>query len=337
MIKHTFALMLLVIFITGCGCPQHYDPFCTPPPLPDCPMVPKPIRLAVVLGGGGSKGLAHVGVLEELENANIPIDLVIGCSAGSIIGSIYCDCPCTDQLKKTFLKLNTNYLVDFDLWNARYGLCQGKTLRKFLDQHLTANYFHELKIPFFLVATDLYSSELVTIGGGPIVPAVEASCSLPFIFVPVNLHGRAFVDGGVVDPCPVRVAKYFEAEVIVAVDLCGLLPRTFPTNLFSVATRSAEITLLWQSEACVKDADVIIRPNMEGIGTFCGDQNERIYQAGRAAGREAIPLILSCLARKAAEKHKFERNYCSEGVNDAVVDDIYLERIMIQGTGEDNS
>ncbi|HEV8052639.1 MAG TPA: patatin-like phospholipase family protein, partial [Parachlamydiaceae bacterium] len=210
--------------------------------------------------------------------------------------------PCASSLKETFLKLKTNGLVDFDIWNARYGLCQGRSLRIFLDKHLAADTFDQLKVPFFLVATDLYSSELVIIGGGPLVPAVEASCAIPLVFVPVNLHGRAFVDGGMIDPVPVRVAKHFEAEVIVAVDLRGLLPMTFPTNLFAVASRSAEITLLWQSEGCIKDADVVIRPDLEGIGTFCGDQNERIYQAGKSAARNAIPQIIACLKKKAAEK-----------------------------------
>lgn len=304
MIKHLFILSFLALMIS-CGCPQHYNPYDDPLPLPDCPVVPQPVRLALILGGGGSKGLAHVGVLEELEQAQIPIDLVVGCSAGSIVGAMYCDCPCTEHLKCTFLKLNTNKLVDFDLWNARYGLCQGRSLRRFLDDNLTANNFDELKVPFYLVATDLYSSELVILGGGPLVPAIEASCSIPFVFVPVELHGRALVDGGVIDPVPVRVAKHFNAEIIVAVDLRGLLPQTFPTNLFAVASRSAEITLLWQSEGCTKDADVVIRPNLQGVGTFCENQNEHIYQAGRAAAREAIPQILECLKRKAAEKCDF--------------------------------
>lgn len=298
MFNHYFVLVLM-IFLWGCGCPQRYTPSCNPPPLPECRPVPQPVRLALVLGGGGAKGIAHVGVLEELELAGIPIDLVVGCSAGSIIGALYCDSPCANELKATFLTLETDALVDFDLWNARYGLCQGRSLRRFLRANLYATNFDELQIPFFLVATDLFSTELVTIGGGPIIPAVEASCSIPLVFVPVNLHGRAFVDGGVIDPVPVRVAKYFDAEVIVAVDLRGLLPQTFPTNLFEVASRSAEISLLWQSEACVQGADVIIRPNLEGFGTFCEDQNESIYQAGKIAAREAIPKILACLAEKA--------------------------------------
>lgn len=297
-------IVSLAMSLWGCGCPQYYNPSCNPPPLPECPPLQHPIRLALVLGGGGAKGLAHVGAIEELEQAGIPIDLVVGCSAGSIVGALYCDSPCSDELKATFLSLETDALVDFDLWNARYGLCQGRSLRKFLRANLYATNFDELKIPFFLVATDLFSTELVTIGGGPIIPAVEASCSIPLVFVPVNLHGRAFVDGGVIDPVPVRVAKHFQAEVIVVVDLRGLLPQTFPTNLFEVASRSAEISWLWQSETCLQGADVVIRPNLEGIGTFCDDQNEYIYQAGKVAAREAIPQILACLAAKAAEKEQ---------------------------------
>lgn len=297
-IKFSFFFIFCISFLTGCGCPQHYNPSYTPPPLPDCPVVSKPVRLALVLGGGGSKGIAHVGVIEELKQANIPIDLVVGCSAGSIIGAIYCDDPSTEDLKSTFLKLKISRLVDFDIWNCKYGLCQGRSLRRFLDEHLEADFFDELKIPFYLVATDLFSSELVVIGGGPIVPAVEASCSIPFIFVPVSLHGRALVDGGMIDPVPVRVARDLDADVIVAVDLRYVLPPTFPSNLFAVTMRSLEIMLLWQSEECVHDADVIIRPKLGNIGTFTDDQNEHIYQAGRAAAREALPQILDCLDKK---------------------------------------
>lgn len=300
--KLTRFYFLVLCYLMGCSCPQTYHPAFNPPPLPACREVQQPVRLALVLGGGGAKGLAHVGVIEELVHANIPIDLVIGCSAGSIVGALYCDDPCTDDLKRTLLSLKTDMLVDFDIWNARYGLCQGRSLRKFLTANLDATCFEELKIPFFLVATDLCSSELVTIGGGPLIPAIEASCSIPFIFVPVALHGRIFVDGGIIDPVPVRVADHFNAEVIVAVDLRGLLSQTFPNSLFGVATRSAEITLLWQSESCLLNADIVIRPDLCGIGTFDDDQNETIYQAGKAAARNAIPEIISCLRKKCAER-----------------------------------
>lgn len=292
---------LATLLLAGCSCPQFYNPSDCPPPLPDCPDIPRPIRVALVLGGGGARGMAHVGVLEELEKANIKIDLIVGCSAGSIAGALYADNPDAACLKDTLLTLNTSYLIDFNIWKARYGLCQGATLRKFLRNNLCATNFNELKIPFFLVATDLYSSELVPIGGGPIVPAVEASCAIPLVFVPVNLYGRMLVDGSVIDPVPVRIARYLGADVIVAVDLRELLPEHKPTNLFAIAGRSADIALLWQSESCLRGADVIMRPKIGDVGTFAKNCNEQIYEAGREAGREAVPKILACLAKKQQE------------------------------------
>ena len=295
--KRIFSFLLFFIFLTSCCCPQRYSPSDNPPPLPDCPVIEGPVRLALVLGGGGSRGIAHVGVLEVFQENGIPTDVIIGCSAGSIVGAIYADDPDIEDLKKVFLSLKTSYIMDFNLCSAKYGVCQGKSLRRFLDANMESDCFDQLKIPFYAVTTDLYSGELVAIGGGPLVPAVEASAAIPFIFVPVWLHGRAFVDGGVIDPVPVRIAKHFNPEIIVAVDLRGLLPTDFPTNLFTVFTRSANITLLWQSESCVKDADVIIRPELDDeIGCFADEEYyELIYQAGRKSALKAIPKIKALL------------------------------------------
>ncbi len=303
MSKYLSSLIVSIALMTACSCPQKYCPSDTPPSLPDCPVIQQPVRLALVLGGGGARGIAHVGVLEVFRENSIPVDVIIGCSAGSIVGALYADDPDTEHLKEVFLSLRTDYIIDFDIWNARYGLCQGKTLRRFLNTNLDATNFDELKIPFFAVTTDLYSSELVTIGGGPIAPAVEASAAIPFVFVPVWLHGRAFVDGSVIDPVPVRVARKFNPEIIVAVDLRGLLPEDFPTNLFGVAERSAEITLLWQSESCVQHASVIIRPELDDdIGCFAGDKyHETIYQAGRKAALDALPTIQALLEGRGKE------------------------------------
>lgn len=297
-------LAIVTTLLTGCGCPQNYEPSDNPPPLPDCPVIDHPIRLALVLGGGGARGLAHVGALEVFEENNIPIDLVVGCSAGSIVGALYADCPNTAHLKEVLMGLKTNYVIDFDIWNARYGLCQGRTLRKFLSSNLNATTFDQLKVPFFLVTTDLYSGELVTIGGGPIVPAVEASSTFPVVFVPVWLHGRAFVDGGCIDPVPVRTASHFNPEVIVAVDLRGLLSKEFPTNFFGVVSRAADIAFLWQSEGCVQNADVIVRPVVDDdIGCFAGDEyHEAIYLSGRTAALKVLPQIQACLALKIKQK-----------------------------------
>jgi NTE family protein len=286
---------VILIMISGCACPQKYQPCDPPPPPPTC-LIPDKIRVALVLGGGGAKGLAHIGVLEEFEKEGIPIDLIVGCSAGSLVGAFYADCPNAAYIKTILEPMKTKWLLDINLWDARFGLAQGSAMSRVLKSKLCARNFNELQIPLLIVATDLYSSELFIIGGGPIIPAVQASCALPFIYVPVQLHGRILVDGGVIDPVPVRVAKQVGAEMIIAVDLRDLLPKTLPTNLFGVAKRSAEIALLWQSETCVSTADIIIKPKLGDVGTLDDEHNHFIYEAGKKAAQDAMPAIKARLA-----------------------------------------
>jgi NTE family protein len=138
---------------------------------------------------------------------------------------------------------------------------------------------------------------LITFSRGPVLPTVHASAAVPFVFAPVLYKGRLLVDGGVADPIPVSSAKAMGAEVVVAVDLSQLLPRTCPKNLFGIARRSAEIKFLLQSEGCCKDAEVIIRPELGDVGMFDDKEQESMYQAGCKAAREAIPRILELLSQ----------------------------------------
>jgi NTE family protein len=245
--------------------------------------------------------LAHIGVLEELEKARIPIDLIVGCSAGSLVGCLYADCPSAAYLKTLLPLMKKSHLLDINIIEARYGLAQGRSMRKFLKTHLDAECFEELKIPLVIVATDLHSGELVPIGGGPIIPAVEASCSIPFLFSPVQLYGRILVDGSVIDPIPVRLARQLGADFIVAVDLQELLPKRLPSNLFEVAIRSIEITFLWLSEEFAKGANVVIRPSLGDIGSLDDGYNQMIYQAGKEAAKKVIPTILESLYKRYPE------------------------------------
>lgn len=289
-------LFFSLLVLSGCGSgPARYLPKEPPPPLPAF-YVPERIRVAVVLGSGGVRGTAHLGVLEELEAAGIPIDLIVGCSAGSIVGSLYADKASTAAIKTAVWKIRANTILDIDLWTCRYGLSKSGPMRRVLDKYLCAQRFDQLKIPFIAVATDLYSGELVPMGGGDLVKAVQASCSIPFVFVPCKHLGRVLVDGGVINPVPVKIAKDLGAEIIIAVDLCELLEKTCPSNLFEIADRSAEIAFMWQNQACASQADVIIRPKTCGVGTFNDDLKWQTYLAGKHAARQLIPTILQKLA-----------------------------------------
>jgi NTE family protein len=242
--------------------------------------------------------MSHVGVLAEFEKAGIPIDVIVGCSAGSIVGALYADCPNASYIKKILKPLRTWDILDINIWYGRYGLVQGGALRRFLRYHLSCRCFEQLQIPLYVVATDLIAGELVCINSGSIIPAVHASAAVPFVFSPVYLHNRWLVDGGVADPVPVKTAKKTGAAVVVAVDLSGLLPDTCPTNLFGVATRSAEIKFLLQSESCVQGADVVIQPELGDMGLFDDKNPQHVYEAGAKAAREAIPQIIELLAQK---------------------------------------
>lgn len=294
----------LLLLVTAC-CPHKFIP-CEEPPPPPCFKVPEKIRIALVLGSGGVRGMAHVGVLEELVNAGIEFDVIIGCSAGSIVGALYADSLNVCYVKDAVKNLKTDQVLDINIWDCRFGLSQGKAMLRLLDDRLEARTFDELKMPFIAVATDLNSGELVPIGSGDVVKAVRASSSIPLVFVPVEMHGRVLVDGGVINPVPVNVARQLGAELVIAVDLCELLPKTFPTNLFSVATRSTEIAFMWQNTVCVRNSDVNIRPKMCEVGTFNDNAKMELYEAGREAAREAIPRLKELIAQLPPREGCFE-------------------------------
>jgi NTE family protein len=288
-----FLSLVTLLLFEGC-CPHRYIPM-APEEMPPCYM-PEKIRVALVLGSGGVRGMAHVGVLEELENAGVPIDLIVGCSAGSIVGALYADNPNVQEIRSAVWSIRSTSLFDLDIWHCRYGLSQGRSMKKILNEYLFAETFEDLKIPLVVVASDLCTGELVPIGSGDLVKAVQASCSIPFVFVPCEHMGRILIDGGVINPVPVKIARDLGADYVIAVDLCELLPKTFPTNLFQVATRSAEIAFMWHNEACTHNANVIIRPKTCGIGIFNDKMKLEIYEAGKEAAREQLPKILEDLA-----------------------------------------
>ncbi len=324
--------VLLAVMATSC-CPHRFVPAECPETLPSF-YVPEKIRVALVLGSGGVRGMAHVGVIEEFEAAGIPIDIIVGCSAGSIVGALYADNPDVEALKCAVWDIKTRSMLDIDLLNCRYGLSQDKSMRRTLNHYLGSDCFENLQIPLVVVASDLHTGELVPIGSGGIVKAVQASCSMPFIFVPCEYRGRVLVDGGVVNPTPVCVARDLGADIIVAVDLCELLPKTFPTNLFQVLQRSIEIAFMWQNDACTCGADVIIRPKTCGMGCFGDDkEKEMIYWAGRAAAREQISRLLTLLSCRDDEEAPCgwrlvcPQAYCSSvEFNSGLVQDLYTKQ-----------
>jgi len=183
--------------------------------------------VGLVLGSGSSRGWAHIGVIEALEEANIPIDYIAGCSVGSYIGAIYAS-GSLNSLKKFVLRMDGKKVFSyFDVVFPRSGFLNGtKKVKELFSMHTDVEDFSQLHIPLMMVATDLGTGDKVVLRSGNLLDALRATMSIPGLFAPARVKGRWLVDGGLVDPVPVSIARALGPDVIIAVDLnSGLISR----------------------------------------------------------------------------------------------------------------
>jgi len=176
--------------------------------------------VGLVLGSGSSRGWAHIGVIEALQDAGISIHCVAGCSVGAFIGAIFASGG-LERLKRYVIEMDGESMFSFsDLTFIRPGLLDGdKKLRDLFCMHSDKMRFEELEIPLKVVATDIQSGDKVILDSGDLLTALRASMSYPGLFAPVYLKNRWLVDGGVLDPVPVGVARAMGADIVIAVNL----------------------------------------------------------------------------------------------------------------------
>lgn len=176
--------------------------------------------VGLVLGSGASRGWAHIGVIRALEEANITIDYIAGSSVGAYVGAIYSS-GSLGSLEQFLLQMDGKKIFSyFDVVFPKSGLLNGsKRVHELFSMHTDAKNFSDLYIPVMMVATDLERGKKVILQSGNIFEALRATMSYPGLFAPVRLGGRWLVDGGLVDPVPVGLARAMGARVVIAVDL----------------------------------------------------------------------------------------------------------------------
>ena len=267
--------------------------------------IEKDINVAVVLGGGGVRAMAGLGVFEVLEKNGIKVDLIVGTSGGSIIGALYADNPDAKSIKVITEKLKLNDLVDFSLLGAIHGAhnltsgyINGKNGEKFLEKNMQVHEFKDLKIPFIAVATDVVTGETIAINNGPIAPAVRASYSIPGLFAPVEIYGRTLVDGGVSAPLAVEVARRYNPKIIIAVDVNLATENTKVHNVVDVVTKSLAINYNTLNDLMGRDADILIKPKIRNVGIFDAHRKDELYEAGKKATLSKIGDIKKQLSKK---------------------------------------
>lgn len=176
--------------------------------------------VTLVLGSGAARGFAHIGVLKALEEHNIPVDTVVGCSMGAFVGGFYAKGMAPKQLVE-FARSDSwkSAITFFDPARDLSGIISGRKIEKLLSDFFGETKFEDLKTHFVAVATDILQGELIAISTGNVGHAIRASISVPGVFKPVLMCGRYLVDGAVLSPLPVEIACGLRPSMIIAVDV----------------------------------------------------------------------------------------------------------------------
>ena len=281
--------------------PPPQTPVVTPPvqpvdPPPYVKPVPKPPRLGLALGGGAARGFAHIGVIQVLEENGIKVDLVAGTSAGSLVASLYASGKTGKELQTLAETMDEGAITDWSF--PLRGLIRGEALARFIRDKTGGRAIEQMALPLGIVATDLSDGSSVLFRSGDTGTAVRASSAVPAVFQPVRIGQREYVDGGLVSPVPVRFAKEMGAQLVIAVDITSPPEKDPPGDAFRMLMQTFSIMGRSINFFELRDADVVIRPRLDGVGSADFTARRRAVQAGREAAQALLPLIRQRIAEK---------------------------------------
>ena len=292
-------------------------------------------KVALVLGGGGAKGFAHVGVIKALEENGIKPTLVVGTSVGSLVGSLYASGYNAKQLEHLALNTTDSELTDFTLSNQ--GYIEGIELKNFINANVGGRTIENFPIRFAAITAEKNTLKKTVFTTGDVGLAVQASCSVPNIFIAPRIPekvGKKYIDGGVVSLVPVDSARDLGADIIIAVDVTaaninssasnrkptinsltsfwGFLESSVIANAAANGTDSSQAsssrTIAMRRER--DRADIIITPNVAHISSIDTSQRRALLTAGTQATMPQIAAIQQLIKDKAL-KDKSQNKYAT--------------------------
>lgn len=256
--------------------------------------------IGVALGGGSARGWAHIGVLQALRRAGIEPDIICGTSIGSLVGAIHAGGK-LDEFEKWVRSLTWRRVVGYFDFAFGSGLLKGGRLFSFLREGFLNGDIEVLHRPFGAVATELESGREVWLREGPVADAVRASIATPGLFTPWPREDRLLVDGGLVNPVPVSLARAMGAEFVIAVDLSSSLIGRYATGgksgrepgMVEVIQGSINImsVRITRSRLVGEPADALVQPRLGQIGLLEYHRGAEAIAEGRAAAELACPGI----------------------------------------------
>ncbi len=239
-------------------------------------------KFALVLGGGAARGFAHIGVIKVLEANGIVPDLIVGTSAGSLVGALYASGVDAFELQRLGLALDESTFADWTIGSR--GLLKGEALAAYVNQQLKQQPIERLKRSLAIVATDLRSGEPMVFQRGDVGTAVRASSAVPGIFSPVKIADRDYVDGGLTHPVPVAIARRLGADVVLAVDISARPRNQEVGGTLDVLLQTFTIMGSRIGQYELAAADFVIRPAIGQIrGTDFSARNIAILEGEKAA------------------------------------------------------
>jgi len=291
---------------------------------------PRP-KIGIAFSGGGAKGCAHIGVLRVLEEMHVPVDYIAGTSMGSIVGGLYATGMDPDELTEAILTVDwadalrdkpgrkdlvfrrkdddLRYIPDLELGLGKGGLKYptglrtgqklNGLLRKFTLPVRTVHDFDDLPIPFRAVATEIATGEMVVLAKGDLAEALRASMAIPTVFTPVEIDGQLLVDGGVTNNVPVDVVRAMGADIVIAIDIGAQFAdeEAVGKSFLSILGQTNRMITRGNMIARLASADIVITPDISGIGTLEFEKGHEIIARGetqaRAQAEELRPYALS--------------------------------------------
>jgi len=274
------------------------------------------LKIGLALGSGAALGIAHIGVIKALREADIPIDMIAGTSMGALVGACYATEGHIADVEELALKANLRKitrLLDPKFTLIRVGFLHGKRVENFLKPIIGDREISQCKIPYAAVAADINSAKQVVIDQGSLLTAVRASISIPVVFVPVHYNGRYLVDGGALNPVPADVVKAMGATFVIAVNvlndpkkrvhlgLTGNKKSGKAPTIMNTLIQSIYIMEYAMVRASILKADIMIEPDVSNIEIYEFHRGPEAIEAGYKAAVAVIPEIKKLIDAQPAD------------------------------------
>jgi NTE family protein len=243
-------------------------------------------KTGLVLSGGGTRGFAHIGALQALEEAGVKVDVISGTSVGSIVGALYADGYSPPEMLDLFRKNRVIQLSRLTLF--RKGMLSLSGLKKKINRYIRAKTFEELKKPLYVTVTNLHRGEVEYVHAGPLAEKIVASATIPILYAPVVINQEYYVDGAVIDNFPVKPIRA-QCERIIGINIMPKNQVQEIRGIRAVAMRTFQIYVHAMNRNSSEECDLLIEPvDIAGFGYLGSKKGMEMYRLGYDAAKKQL-------------------------------------------------